>query len=616
MPDRVRIEGVPPIPMSLVDAVAPYGQFRQARFLAWHPAERRMLIATAFGDVIQVHEVRGPGGARTQLTFHRDGVTGGAWYDPAGRYTIFRKDTGGGRGTMQLFRRDPSGAETMLTDGSSRNGLPSWSRRGGLLAYDTTRRDGRNGDIYVIDPSVPKSDREIARLEGTWSAADWSPDGSQILAVEAVSSAVERLWRIDVATGQKTLMTPASEPALWLGPRFSPDGRSIYAVSARHGDVQRLWRGDAAGGNWIAVTAEADPIDEYDLSPDGRQAALVVDRGAATELRVIDVATGRSRVTPALPPGVVSGVTWHPGGAEVAFNFAGARTFRDVYSLVVESGLLERWTASEIAGANLETLPDAEIITWKSFDGLEIPGVLYRPSPRFSGPRPVMINVHGGPEMVERPRMLGRSNYFRNELGMAVIYPNIRGSIGYGRRFEQLDNGMRREDAIKDIGALLDWIAAQPGLDRNRVMVTGSSYGGYITLMSAITYGDRLRCAFAGFAMSDLVTFLESTDPSRRQVRIGEYGDPADPKIHDFLKGISPLTRASKLRIPLFIAQGGKDTVVPLSEAEQLVGAVKANDAPLWYVVYEDQGHEQFTRATNDFNIYAWVLFVKQYLLN
>jgi dipeptidyl aminopeptidase/acylaminoacyl peptidase len=227
----------------------------------------------------------------------------------------------------------------------------------------------------------------------------------------------------------------------------------------------------------------------------------------------------------------------------------------------------------------------------------------------------VMINVHGGPEARERPRALGRSNYFRNELGIAIIYPNIRGSIGYGKTYEHLDDGQNREDAVKDIGALLDWIATRPELDKDRVMLTGISYGGYITLAAAIAYGDRIRCAFEGFGLSDFVAFLDGTDPSRRRDRLAEYGDPADRAMRMFLKSISPLTHAAKLKIPLFIVQGAKDTRVPPDQAEAMVRAVRANGTPVWYVVY-DAGHEEFTQATNDFNQYAWVLFVQKYLLN
>jgi dipeptidyl aminopeptidase/acylaminoacyl peptidase len=329
----------------------------------------------------------------------------------------------------------------------------------------------------------------------------------------------------------------------------------------------------------------------------------------------VNAATRAHRAIRSVPPGVIWNVSWRPAGDAVAIDFAGARTFRDVYAVDVKTGALERWTTSEMGGAGLDGLPDAEIIRWKSFDGRMIPGILYRPAKRFTGPRPVMINVHGGPEARERPRGLGRSNYFRNELGMAIIYPNIRGSSGYGKEYEHLDDGPKREDAVKDIGALLDWIGTRPEFDKNRVMLTGVSYGGYITYAASIAYGDRIRCAFAGFGLSDFVAFLEGTDPSRRRDRLLEYGDPSDPETRAFLKRISPLTNAAKLKVPLFVVQGAKDTRVPLNQAEDMVKAVRANGTPVWYAVY-DVGHEEFTPATNDFNQYAWVLFVQKYLLN
>jgi dipeptidyl aminopeptidase/acylaminoacyl peptidase len=299
----------------------------------------------------------------------------------------------------------------------------------------------------------------------------------------------------------------------------------------------------------------------------------------------------------------------------VGFSLAGARAFSDVYSVELPHGRVSRWTASEMGGANPETLPDAEIVGWRSFDGTAISGGLYRPPARFAGPRPVIINVHGGPVERERPRAIGRSNYFRNELGIAVIYPNIRGSSGFGRAFEELDNGRLRENAIRDIGALLDWIAAEPGLDESRVMIAGASYGGYVTLASAIAYGDRLRGANPAFAITDFPSFLDSTELSRQANRNAEYGDPSDPEMRAFLTRISPLANVARLKIPVFIAAGAKDTRVPVSQAEMLVAALKAHGTPVWYVRFENAGHLQLTAATSDFSIYTWAMFVRQYLL-
>jgi dipeptidyl aminopeptidase/acylaminoacyl peptidase len=626
VPAGIRMEGVPPIPADLVEALAPYASFRMATFQAWHPTERRMLIKTAFGDVPQIHQVRAPGGTRTQLTFFPRGVrpvqVRDVSYDATGRGIIYQRDAAQGGGAFQLFRHDfATGVSTLLTDGASINSAAVPARRGRRIAYTSTRRAKADRDIYVMDPTDPRTDRLLLEVSGIWEVIDWSPDDRELLVVEAPSTASETyLWRVNVETGEKAAVTERGGPTvLWREAAYSPDGRTIYALGNLDSDVPRLLKRDLGAPRWVPVFDSEDIISAFDLSPDGRLLAVVTDTGIGSELRIVDARTGQPRPVTRLPPGTISSVGWHPKGGEVAFTFAGARTFNDVYSLDARTGKVDRWTSSETGGANPESLPDAEIVGWKSFDGLEISGVLYRPPASFQGPRPVLINVHGGPSLNERPRGLGRSNYFRNELGIAVIYPNIRGSSGFGRAFEEADNALNREDAVKDIGALLDWIAAQPGLDQHRVMITGGSYGGYISYAAAIAYGNRLRGAMAGFAISDFISYLEGTDatePSRREDRRIEYGDPSDPEVRAFLERISPLGQASKIRIPLLIIQGGKDNLVPLSQAERMVKAVRANDIPLWYVVFEEAGHEQLNATTNNFMLYTWMMFAKQFLVN
>jgi dipeptidyl aminopeptidase/acylaminoacyl peptidase len=616
VPSNITVDGVPGIPTTLVEAVAPYAQFRQARMVAWHPTERRMLIATAFGNAPQLHDVRFPGGARTQLTFYSDGVAPrpGAVFGAKGDFFVFQKDTARGAEANQLIRYDvATAASTTLTDGKSRNGTPVASRDG-MIAYDSTRRDGKNRDLYVVNPLDPASARMVLQTEGAWEALDWTPDGKAILAVQMASSSEMHLWRVDVATGAKTLLTPRDErPARWPEAAFGADGQTVYALSNLRGESARIWR--LSGGTWTAITPDTDVIESFALSSDGRTIAAVVDAGSTTRLALMDAA-GKPKPGPTLPPGVISDLSWHPSQNEVAFSLAGARAFNDVYSLSVSGARVERWTSSEMGGANREALPDAEIVKWPSFDGLEISGVLYRPPARFAGPRPVIINVHGGPAERERPRALGRSNYFRNELGIAVIYPNIRGSSGFGRTFEELDNGLLRENAVKDIGALLDWISAEPRLDEARVMIAGASYGGYVALSSAIAYGDRLRGVNPAFGITDFPSYLESTDLSRQANRNAEYGDPADPEMRAFLTRISPLTNIKALKIPAFVAAGAKDTRIPVSQADTLVKALKANGTPVWYLRFEEAGHLQLTAATNDFSIYTWVMFVEKYLLS
>jgi dipeptidyl aminopeptidase/acylaminoacyl peptidase len=302
---------------------------------------------------------------------------------------------------------------------------------------------------------------------------------------------------------------------------------------------------------------------------------------------------------------------------DLAFDFQSPKTPGDVFSLNIKTGVVERWTTSETGGLNPGALADPEIVKWKSFDGLVISGVMYRPPARFAGPRPVMINVHGGPEREQaRPTWIGRSNYFLNELGVAIIYPNFRGSWGFGKAFRDLDNGVKRDDATRDIGALLDWIATRPDLDQGRVMITGGSFGGYLTLTSFVAYNDRIRCAFAGFPISNIVTQIESIEPSRRDGRRVEYGDERVPEVREFLIKTAPVTNADKIRRPLFLAHGQNDPRVPIGESEQMAAAVRKNGTPLWFMVAKDEGHGFARQANSAFLLQAWAFFMEQYLLN
>ena len=627
VPEKIKAEGLPPIPQAIADDLSKYANFREAQFLAWHPTKQQILIQTTFGAFPQLHVVDGPGRARTQLTFFPDGISREfAWarFDPAdGATVLLRKDTGGGKETNQLFRYDvTSGATTLVTDGKSRFGTPVWSRQGKWIAYDSTERNGRDHDLYVMQPADPKSARRIVELQGVWEALDWSPDGAAVLALEQVGDAETYLWRVDVKTGEKKPLTPRGQAtAEWADARFSADGRSVYAISDKGSDRYRLWRGDVASGAWTALTSETDAVDRnagFDLSSDGLMIAIVFDRGSRSELQVLDVGTMKPRPLAGIPVGVITRIGWRPNSKQVAFTLANVKTYGDVFSVDASLGTLTRWTTSEVGGFNPEVLPAPEVIEWKSFDGLAISGILYKPPAKFSGPRPVMINIHGGPVSRSLPLFVGRSNYLLNELGIAIIYPNVRGSSGFGRKFEQADNGLARVGAIKDIGALLDWIATRPELDKSRVMLTGASYGGYLTLQAAIEYNDRIRCAYEAAGMTNLVAFLEETDPSRQAERRPEYGDERDPQMRAFLTSISPMTRAAELKKPVAVIHPSKDTRIPVGQAADFAKAVRANGTPVWYLEYTDVGHDNFpgSRAYNDFNFYCWVLFVKTYLLN
>lgn len=626
VPDTIKTNGVPPIPVAIADGLASYGDSRSAVALGWHPVQRQILINTTFGNAPQIHLVDGPLRARTQLTFFRDGVSragGPAQFEPvAGRYFIFRKDTGNGAEKWQLFTYDiATRTIRQLTDGTARHGIPVWSRSGTLIAYDSTKRNGKDRDLYVMEPARAGSERLVAQVEGSWSVLDWSAGDQELLALETVGPAEAHLWRVNAQTGAKAAITSRGAKASHLAAIFSADQKAVYALTHCGSEFRRLCKLDLETTTWRPVAGEGSDAEEMVSSPDRRTVAVLFNRNAVGEIALIDAASGRHRTVPKLPSGRITDLRWHRNGADLAFTVASLRSAGDVYSVNVKRSAIERWTQSETSGFNPDVLPDPEIVRWKSFDGREISGWMYRPPARFTGPRPVVVNIHGGPAAAfpepARPGLFqGRSNYFLNELGVAIIYPNVRGSTGFGNEFEQLDNGLKREDAVKDIGALLDWIASRPDLDKSRVMVTGASYGGYMTLAVAATYPDRIRCAFAGFAIANFVSFLERTEKSRQANRRLEYGDETDPATRKFLTRISPVTNAARIKVPLFIAHGGNDPRVPAEQGDEIVQAAQKNGTPVWHVVYTDEGHDMARAATNNFNTYYWILFMQKYLLN
>jgi dipeptidyl aminopeptidase/acylaminoacyl peptidase len=625
VPSNITVEGMPPIPESIPKALAPYASARSTVALAWHPTKRQIVVANDSGAVVQAYSVDGPGAPRTQLTSFTDaGRVDSAVFDPAsGASFIVRKDAGSS--VSNLYRVDAaSGQTTVLTDGKSRNFTPVWSRTTGLVAFTSTKRNGADRDVYLMDPKDPSSVRLLCENQGTWFLAAWSPDDSELLAWQSLSNQESYIWRINARTGEKTPITSRTTNAeVWTPwqtvPQYAPDGKSIYAGSNRESEFYRMWKVEVATGAGKPLTADGDQIEAFALSPNGATLAVVFDRDGASVLELLDARSGKVKSRPLLPTGQLalgSGLRWRPDGSELAISMWSKRSFGDVYTVNTKTASVARWTASESAGFDFDTLPDPEIIRWKSFDGTTVTGVMNRPPAKFKGRRPVIINIHGGPNSKERPRFQGRSAYFLNELGIAIVYPNVRGSAGFNRTFSAMDNRERREGAVKDIGALLDWIAKQPNLDKSRVMVTGVSYGGYMTYAVAAAYSDRIRCAYAAAGISNFVTYLEKTEPSRIADRRVEYGDERDPKMREFLTRISPVTSAANIRVPLLIAHGRKDSFVPVDQALDISRIVKANKVPVWTMIFEDEGHEGWGRATGDFHFNAWVHFAQQFLLN
>jgi len=610
-PDALIADGIPPVPAALAARTRPYMEFRTAGFAGWNRRDRSMLISTRFGDTSQLHRVAMPMGAREQLSFEAE-PTGGSW-SPAGDILVAQQDVGGGE-FFQLYTLS-GGRLTLLTDGRSRNSFGSWSLDGRWIGYSSTRRNGTDSDLYVVDPRTPGSDRMVAQVQGGgWQIAGFSPDGRRAVVVQYISVTKSNLYDLDVASGAMRPIGDHARDIAYGGAEYAPDG-TLWVSSDEGSEFQRLGTIDVASGRFTPVVTDIPwDVTSFDFAPNGRLLAFVTNEAGVSRLRLLDPRSRRARLVGGLPDGIIGGIDVSPWGT-VGFSLTSARSATDAYSVDARSLAVTRWTRSETGGLDTALNAEPQLIEVASFDGERVSGFLYRPeATRFPGRRPLIVNIHGGPEGQSRPGFQGRSNYLLNELGVAIFYPNVRGSTGYGKHFVGLDNGPAlRENSVRDIGAFLDTLQNDAALDPARFAVTGGSYGGYMCYAAAIRYGDRLRAANCVVAISNFVTFLENTQSYRRDLRRVEYGDERSQRAE--LLRISPMTRVSELRIPLMVVTGANDPRVPQSEADQMVAAVRRNGRPAWHLIGRNEGHGFARKENQDYQFWASLMFWQAHLL-
>ncbi len=612
-------ENLPDIPPELIARLDRYQNTRGATFGGWLP-DGSLLIGTRFGDTNQVHRVRAPLGMREQLTFYREPLNAVA-SAPGANGFVFGKDVGGSE-FWQLYWYDLATREsTLLTDGKrSQNTAPRWSRDGRQLAWSSTARNGTDYDLWVRDMASGQA-RQVLAKGGLWNVADFSPDGRRLLVIRYVSINESYPGELDLATGALEMFPVDGGRAAFGNFRYAPDGKSVYFVSDEGREFRSLRHHDPASGGPPAQISGHIPwdVEALEFSADGRHLAYVTNEDGVSRLRVLTLPGHREIALPALPLGVIASLGFSPDSQQLALTLNTSTTPSDTFVISLADATLARWTQSEVGGLDASRFREPTLVHFDSFDKVEgqprrLPAFYYRPA--GDGPFPVVISIHGGPESQSRPVFNPSIQFMLEELGVAVLVPNVRGSAGYGKAFLELDNGFKREDSVQDIGALLDWIAKQPELDADRVGVSGGSYGGYMVLASMVHFNDRIRAGIDVVGISDFGTFLENTESYRRDLRRAEYGDERIPEMKAFHDRIAPLNNAQKITRPLFVAQGFNDPRVPYTEAEQIVKAVRGSGGEVWYLMFKDEGHG-FSKKTNaDYFGAASMLFWQQHLLD
>ena len=622
------LHGVPEIPPSLVDRVGRYQNARSAVFLDWTQDGQAIYVRTQFRDVSQVHRVSIPGGARRQLTWFDEPV-GQVARRNQGRELAITMDEGGGEQDQILLFDPKTATSRWLSEGQSRNRILQWSRDGQRLAFQSTRRNGRTSDLWIMDPDDPEGAELLLEAPaGSWvGPADFSDNGHYLLVQQFLGVDDSRIHLLDLRDRSVRLVAGDPEyPSANRAVTFDRRGEGFYFITNG--------RGRAAELAWQSLEPDSPPqfltaritwdVTDFVLSADGRRAAFVTNEDGISRLYLLDPRKLRYGRVSAVPQGVISGLGFSPDGSRLALTLSSPRGPSDVY--VQELGrkplsarTLTRWTFSEVGGLDTDDFVEPRLMHYPTFDMVGerrrmVPAFVYKPPGR--GPHPVIIHVHGGPEAQYRPYFSVRTQLWIAELGAAVIAPNIRGSSGYDQNYLALDNGLRREDAVRDIGALLDWIAEQRDLDESRVAIYGASYGGYLVLASAVHYSDRLRAGVDVVGISNFVSFLENTEDYRRAFRRYEYGDERDPETRAFLERISPLNNVDRIDIPLLVVQGRNDPRVPASESEQIVRALRERNQPVWYIEALNEGHGYERKENRVIYEQAAILFLRRFLLN
>src|SRR5580704_2134163 len=614
-PPAITTRSVPIVPVEIEDRLRQYQNTRAAAFHGWLPDGNGLLIATRFGNTAQLHRVYEPGGRRDQITFFDEPVSG-RFIPKAADGALLLSMSQGGSERDQIFLFEAKGGRTkLLTDGRSRNILQSVTRDGSKIAFASNARNGRDTDIYVLEPRVDGSPELILKGDGEfWEAHDFSADGNKLLVNRYVSINESYPGILDVTTGKKQMFNaPGKSTASYELLRFSPDSKSVLLATDAHSEFKQLARLnlETMQYTWLTEDIRWD-VDAIQFDPTSGHIAFTVNDDGASALYLLE---GDTPVRLEHPSGVITAPEFSPDGSRLGFTLARYDAPPDVYSIALADRKLSRWTYSEVGGLDPTTFVAPSPIRFASFDGRKIPAYLYRPrGASHEKPVPVLISIHGGPEAQYRPFFSGLEQFFVNDLGFAVIAPNVRGSSGYGKTYLKLDNAEKREDSVRDIGALLDWIATQPDLDAKRVAVMGGSYGGYMVLASLTHYSDRLRAGVDIVGVASFNTMLKTTSAYRQDLRRAEYGDERDPKMRAFFTRTDPLNNAGNIHSALLVAHGRNDPRVPFTEAQQIVAKVRGNGRTVWTIYAANEGHGFQKKANRDYLNAAIAMFLRQNL--
>ncbi len=570
---------------------------------SFSPDGATLAFVSDLGGVPQVWTVPVAGGWPMAVTALDDPVQGVSW-SPRGDWLAFSLAPGGGMNAqVYLVRPDGAGLRLLTDGGTDNNRLGPWTHDGHALLIGSNRRDPAAIDAYLYDVESGVL-RLVARNDGIGSATDVSRDGRRALLDRVVGRGDSNLFLVDLESGEDMLLTPHEGAGVYAEGRFAPDGRSAYLISDEGRDYAALARialpegGRPGAVEMVAVRDDAE-LREFVLSKDGATAVLLWNRAGRAEFATVDLPSGHDAPGPALLADVAFGLTLSRDDRLLAVATTGATAPCDIVVSDRLDGRAWRATRSPHAGVDLDGLSPAELVSFSAHDGSALTGWLYQPRSggSVSGPGPLVLSFHGGPEAQERPTFNATYQALL-AYGVAVFAPNVRGSSGFGKTFLHLDDGPLRVDAVRDIKACVDYVVDAGITDAGRIGIMGGSYGGYMTMAGLTEHPDLFAAGANLFGIVNFETFFAHTEPWMAAISTTEYGDPGTPEGRDLLRRLSPIHRLDRVAAPVLVLHGANDTNVPVVEAEQVVEGLRGRGVPVEYILFPDEGHG-FVKAPN-----------------
>ncbi|MDX1554407.1 MAG: S9 family peptidase [Xanthomonadales bacterium] len=588
---------------SLVSRMAAIGYSVGA---TWAPNGGRIAFVSSASGIPQVW-VAGPDGSSLEQVTEFEDQVGGVEWSPAGDVFAVSVAPGGGLNTQLYLVPAEGGQAQMITAGGDvNNWLGEWSDDGRYLTYSSNVAGSGGMDCWLYDSESGES-RQIATNPGI-GVCQLSPDGARAVAWRMQSRGNSNMFLVDLDSGDEQILTPHAGIAVAHQAEFVDDDTLLISTNIDR-EMIALARVDVAADgtpgpvNYIAGRPDAE-LAGFERLAEGR-VALLWNAAGKSELQYLDLESGMVTAAPALPAEIAGGMEASPDGRALALTVSGAASPTNVWVLEVEYGTFMQVSNSPHDGVSLESLVRPELRTYTAHDGLELSGWLYRPA-GVSGPGPMVLDFHGGPEGQERPSFNATIQALVLS-GISVFAPNVRGSSGFGKTFVNLDNGALRFDGIRDIESTVKYVVESGLAEKGRIGIMGGSYGGYMVMAGLTEYPDLFAAGANLFGVVNFETFFANTEPWMAAISTVEYGDPVTEK--ELLQQLSPIHKVDRVVAPTIVLHGANDTNVPVVEAEQVVASLEERGVPVEYVLFPDEGHgwrKTENRVTSDVKIVKW----------